>query len=156
MERMTNDTPYWNERMSAHDTISIQAAIDAIQKDRETSWKELDGEDDEYRSGCDDGYAYSMKVISELPSAQPEHRWIPCSERMPNEYGEYMFTWVTSYMPNKRFIGIAEYEVTDEWDAINGRWNGRWLFDSYMKVYPNVKVLAWMPLPKPWKGDTDE
>ena len=99
----------------------------------------------------------TVREMEKLPTIEERKtmQWIPCSEGMPNEYGEYMFTWVTSYTPNKRFIGVAEYEVTDEWDAINGRWNGRWLFDDYMQSYPNVKVLAWMPLPKPWKGETD-
>lgn len=63
------------ERMD--DSISRKAAIDAIQKDREISWKELENDDDEYRNGCDDGYAYSMQIISELPSAERKKgKWI--------------------------------------------------------------------------------
>jgi hypothetical protein len=75
--------------------------------------------------------------------------WIPCSERLPEECDEYMFTWVTSYAPDKRFIGFAEYDGAGEWDDTNGRW----LFEDYIKSYPDVKVLAWMPLPEPYRED---
>lgn len=86
MERMTNDTPYWKERLSAHDTINRQVAIDAIQKDRETSWKDLENDDVEYRNGCDDGYAYSMQIISELPSVERKRgKWISESTGEPVE-----------------------------------------------------------------------
>lgn len=56
--------------------IDADMAIDAIQKDRETSWKELENDDAEYRNGCDDGYAYSMQIISELPSVERKGKWI--------------------------------------------------------------------------------
>lgn len=63
--------------MGETDLISRQAAIDAIQKDRETSWKDLENDDVEYRNGCDDGYAYSMQIISELPSVERKKgKWI--------------------------------------------------------------------------------
>lgn len=57
--------------------IDADMAIDAIQKDREISWKDLENDDAEYRNGCDDGYAYSMQIISELPSIQRKKgKWI--------------------------------------------------------------------------------
>lgn len=88
-------------------------------------------------------------VINGMPSAQ---QWIPCSERLPEEYGEYRITWATSASKN-RLIGDAEYEVTGEWDEVNGRFKGEWLLDEYIKNYPNVEVLAWKPLEEPWKGE---
>ena len=57
-------------------SIDADAAIDAIQKDRETSWKDLENDDVEYRNGCDDGYAYSMQIISERPSVKRKGKWI--------------------------------------------------------------------------------
>lgn len=52
-----------------NDLISRQAAIDAIQKDRETGWQDSEN-DVVYRNACDDGYAYSMQIISELSSVE--------------------------------------------------------------------------------------
>lgn len=78
--------------------------------------------------------------------------WIPCSERLPEEYGEYRITWTTS-ASKKRFIGDSEFEVTSEWDAERYRFKGEWLLDEYIKNYPDVKVIAWKPLEEPWKGE---
>ena len=98
------------------------------------------------------------RIIASLPSAQPEQRWIPCSERLPEEYGEYRITWVTSYAPSKRFIGDSEYEVTSVWDEERKDFKGEWLLDEYIKHYPDVKVIAWKPLEEPYQAErrTDE
>lgn len=51
--------------------IDGQAAIDAIQKGRLEAWDEYK-DDQEYRFGYDDSAADTMKILAELPSAQPE------------------------------------------------------------------------------------
>lgn len=51
--------------------IDGQAAIDAIQKRRLEAWDEYK-DDQEYRFGYDDSAADTMKILAELPSAQPE------------------------------------------------------------------------------------
>ena len=133
------------EQQPCEDTISRQAAIDA-------TWFEP-------------SYTDPLNVLTEvrdrlkaLPSAQPELRWIPCSERMPEEYGEYRITWVTSYAPSKRFIGDSEYEVTSVWDEERKDFKGEWLLDEYIKHCPDVKVIAWKPLEEPYQAErrTDE
>ena len=86
------------------------------------------------------------KIPSVTPSAQ---QWIPCSERLPEEYGEYRITWTTS-ASKKRFVGDAEYEVTDEWDDKRNDFKGEWLLDDYIKAYPDVKVIAWKPIEEPY------
>lgn len=123
------------------DLIERQAAIDALAE-------KLYHNVDDYRT--------AVFVIGNLPSVQPEQRWIPCSERLPEEYGEYQITWTTSYASKKLFIGDAEYEITGEWDSENDRFKGEWLLHDYMEYYQNVKVIAWMPLPEPYKGERRE
>ena len=88
--------------------------------------------------------AYKMAI----KALEQEPRWIPVSEKLPEEYGEYMITWVSDYT-NKPLISIAEYEITDDFDRKNCRFLGEWLFDEYMSAYTNIKVTAWMPLPEP-------
>ena len=41
--------------------------------------------------------------------------------------------WITSDLPNTRFIGMAEYEECE------------WLFDDYMDAYVDVTLTACMP-----------
>ena len=69
--------------------------------------------------------------------------WIPCSERLPEEQGQYLVTfplcngdpwvYVLSFCKGKF------YETDDEWGDVE--------YDD---------VTAWMPLPEPWKGADDE
>lgn len=96
--------------------------------------------------------------LNKLPSVTPKERtgWIPISEGLPEEYGEYLITWTTS-QSKRPFIGISEGEITGEYDHKHNRFKFEWLLEDYIKVYPDVEVIAWMPLPEPYKaGDTDE
>ena len=108
------------------DCISRQAAIDAIASflaSREggngTWWKPVAG-----------------TVLERLPSAQPEQRWIPCSERLPDSHGHYLVTTTKPQRIDNIFIALAYWE---------GRWVG----------YIEGAVKAWMPLPTPWKGEEE-
>jgi hypothetical protein len=93
-----------------------------------------------------------------MQTIEPEPQWIPCSERLPEEYGEYRITWKTSCASNRRFIGDCEYEETLEWDIEHDRWKGQWLLADYIKEYPDVEVIAWKPLEEPYRAErgTDE
>jgi len=56
--------------------------------------------------------------------AQP--KWIPCSERLPEKDGEYLTTTED---------GLCDVESYGD---------GEWFYDD---------VVAWAPLPEPWKGE---
>lgn len=101
--------------------ISLQEAIDALLK----AEKELP---------YYDGAQVSVNVIKKVPSAQPEPHWIPCSERLPEEEGQYL---VTKSRAGKKSVDFAIYFEIYEWN----------------KADP---VVAWMPLPKPWKEEGDQ
>lgn len=77
-------------------------------------------------------------------------KWIPTSEREPEEYGEYYITWTTPAFDHP-LIAICEGEVTWEWDDEKNRWKFEWLLEDYIKAYPDVKVTAWMPLIEAYK-----
>ena len=81
---------------------------------------------------------------------QERDRWIPVTERLPEEYGEYRITWKTSSDPGSRFIGDAEYEPGFEWDDAHDRFFGEWLLEDYVKAYPDVEVTAWKPIGEPY------
>lgn len=61
--------------------------------------------------------------------------WIPCSERMPDKYGKYL---VTSLVSDSLWVEV------NVWDDEAQRWC--WV----------GHVLAWMPLPEPWKGKDND
>lgn len=70
---------------------------------------------------------------------QPEQRWIPCSERLPK-----VRQWVLCQCR----AGIIDVlRLTDD---------GCWYRKSN-EIYMSGFVLAWMPLPEPYKrGEQDE
>ena len=99
----------------------------------------------------------SMDEIRALPSVTPIHkdrtvqdfvdkcrecgkqRWIPCSERLPNESGKY---WCTFSGTN--LMGIDFYTT----ESYAKKW-----FDEPEEYigWESKNVSAWMPLPEPYK-----
>lgn len=65
--------------------------------------------------------------------------WIPCSERLPHaEYGESDNVLVTC---ESKYIRLLYF---------NG---GNWCYPTGEYYEHRIdKVVAWMPLPEPWKG----
>lgn len=88
------------------------------------------------------GVDRSIVLINELPSAQPEPHWIPCSERLPEDEQPILFSTTTGRVHQGRFHR----------DNSVNRWYSS--LDK-MRAYNNV-VNAWMPLPEPWKEDEHE
>lgn len=73
------------------------------------------------------------------PSAE-KTGWIPVSEGNPKADGFYISTLDGEIVgEDKPIAGMAEFH------------NGKWVDDED----DYQCVLAWMPLPEPWKGDTD-
>ena len=64
--------------------------------------------------------------------------WIPCSERLPEEYREYLVWWTD--ITRSQYYEIVEYEPS----------NG-WIGDIPQAVEGKYSVIAWQPLPEPYK-----
>lgn len=134
------------------DAISRQAAIDAVAFGitYATGVNMETGEVSYPFAESNHELRKAIHRICELPLVTPKQRWIPVSERLPEEYGEYLITWTTS-QSKRPLIGISEGEITSEYDHEYNRFKFEWLLEDYVKNYPDVKVLAWMPLPKPFE-----
>lgn len=83
--------------------------------------------------------------IRNLPSAEPELKWIPVTEALPEPWQEVLTTYVYN---GKRFVQTAEYAgQKDE--------KGNPLFcacsDEFAPNHYDFIYVAWMPLPEPWK-----
>ena len=71
---------------------------------------------------------------------EPEPQWIPCSERLPEESGTYICTCNDG--ANIR-VSFFKYQKRMKcWDMTGAR--------AYWQV------LAWMPLPEPYKAERRE
>lgn len=119
------------------DLIERQAAIDALSKYVDYS----DDGKQEINTDC------VFHTLENLPSAQPEPQWIPCSERLPDESGDYML-----YRPH--FWGANNGQITVcYWN--NHDWSDNYRNDSE-RYLPIIDGMAWMPLPEPWRGEEHE
>lgn len=90
---------------------------------------------DNYSMGYQDGV---RKVLSERSHGE---RWIPVSERLPD-------------IAKKCIVQLTDGHITiGSYHSIN-----RWTFQetSVRYAYPKESVIAWMPLPEPYKEAENE
>lgn len=74
-----------------------------------------------------------------------EQRWIPCSERLPEESGQYIIT--------VKYVHVDGYE---DLYAEHGEWDGdRWDMFCLGHCGEVEGIIAWMPLPEPYQEDSD-
>lgn len=80
--------------------------------------------------------------IDNAPTITPEPHWIPVTEE-PIPDGEYFVTW-TSEIQEKPIMSII------------CRYSGVWdCWELQALGHQNIKILAYMPLPEPYKGVTE-
>ncbi len=118
-----------------NDTIYRQAAIDAILHNQEVYSNNFGNDPiDKYTIAIIDNDA---QTIAQLPSAQPEQRWIPCSERLPEEGCDVLVC-----EKNYRNIYTAYYDSAYGWIT----------FDLCKDecFWTHLDIIAWMPLPEPY------
>lgn len=97
-------------------------------------------------------YNFAHYHLVTTPSAQAEQAWIPVSERLPEVYeNAFHETWSDLVLVTVD-DGIQIRYTTDAC-LIDGVWQWNIEDDYWKKV--DGEVIAWMPLPEPYKGDTD-
>ena len=77
------------------------------------------------------------KALKELPPVNPAERvghWIPVSERLPDNHGDYISS------DSDGVVGVLYFI------------DGEWIYDIYDKHDIIDNVIAWMPLPTPYKA----
>ena len=85
--------------------------------------------------------------IDAMPTIEPQQRWIPCSERLPEDEYVLISKKPTKISGDKWCVAIAIRTADPRSRKIQWR-------DSGFGVIQDDKVLAWMPLPEPYReGD---
>jgi len=100
------------------------------------------------RYGCpvSDAVFALDKAIEALSADRPQG-WIPCSERVPNENGDYLVTLENGV------VKILGYSTTQRTTYPKGFYH---IKDGFSWRQIQNPVVAWMPLPKMWEGADDE
>lgn len=113
-----------------------------------------------------DGYTDEARQALDMAiKALEESHWIPCSVRLPEDISPVIITWKNTdpksyyqYIVGKHFTGTACYKggkwywyssTTEDMLAEYGRYDSE-EFDEA------IECIAWMPLPKPYGGESDE
>ena len=111
--------------------------------------------DKEHYKNCNcykDGKCPDIEALEALPSADAE--WIPCNERLPKENARYLVQMSYGMMQVLSWANVLE--KVDDFDFYNEKHGGWYELDSEWGYCERHEVIAWMPLPKPYKGGDDE
>ena len=76
--------------------------------------------------------------------------WIPCSERLPEEYGEFLVTMTEKAKAEDFGFDLDEIYVRKMRYNSNG-WRTPRHIPSWINDVVVSTVLAWMPLPEPYR-----
>lgn len=93
--------------------------------------------------------AMLIQSVKQMDAAQPEQRWIPCAPETMPENDDEVFVTYTVNGKKQRYVETAMWYDGDE-----GYWTSPW--DEYRVPGTKVEIIAWMPLPEPYKGEEYE
>lgn len=94
-------------------------------------------------------YELGLKIMDYIENMddEKENGWIPVSERLPEEDGRYLVTFkygikvcMVGYGSCKRTV--LGYQIGHGWHSL-----------EEAQYYAEDSIIAWMPLPEPYKED---
>lgn len=88
----------------------------------------------------------SLVGFKNAPTIKPEPHWIPCSKRLPKK--EERSYWICLDGG-----GQCQCRWTNDMHGLGANEYSEWGWHIMDKPQYSI-VVAWMPLPEPWKGET--
>lgn len=83
-----------------------------------------------WENECQSKHPIKEALYVACKALEQEPRWIPVTEELPNNSGRYLVNYSSGY------VAVAYYyELIPKWGSST-----------------TERIVAWMPLPKPYKG----
>lgn len=102
----------------------------------------------EYTKGVTDAF----NALFDLPTIEAEPRWIPCSERLPEEDTDVLICY--RYKQDEGDTSNIKIDITSYGTVCLGgraiQFLKEWR-EPFAFFHLNYEVIAWMPLPEPYK-----
>lgn len=135
-----------------NDLISKSAALEELEKHRNMWDKNLTG--DMYH------FTEVRQIINETPSP-----WIPVSERLPDDLEPVNITWI-NHEPEPYYKEIKDKPFTATGVLFKGQWYwwstlctdilAEYQHNHYDIIDEDIEIIAWQPLPEPYKETENE
>ena len=100
----------------------------------------------------DKGIYKAQKIVQEV-AEEYNGGWIPCSERLPEESGYYLVTYHDwsdgNFLPkyDDTYVRRLHYQISEHFVG----WNYPKNVDDRAENDCHKEVIAWQPLPEPFK-----
>lgn len=94
---------------------------------------------------CAKAHEQLAEWLKELKQLREQTRWIPVSERLPEE-AECVLVYAERNAYDDK--GVFRKKVIDIGWQVDGRW--------HIDCCNGVDGIAWMPLPEPYKAESEE
>lgn len=83
-------------------------------------------------------------------------RWIPCSERLPEEEGDYLL-WGKVCEDEEEYQFIGSYDSgCEQFGVWQEQFDRTTLGCLGSEFFEYASVIAWMPLPKPYRAESED
>ena len=96
---------------------------------------------------------FAKKIVQEV-AEEYKGGWIPCSERLPEESGYYLVTYHDwsdgNFLPkyDDTYVRRLHYQISEHFVG----WNYPKNVDDRAENDCHKEVIAWQPLPEPYKN----
>ena len=144
---------------------AIQHCEEVAKQQEEMAWEAELQEEYEKSKNCKECAADHRQLaewLKELKKLREQTRWIPVSERLPENTKPVNITWV-NHNPVSYYADIKDKPFVATGHYCKGKW---WWYSVTCQDYLNeygrcdvdamdddIEVIAWMPLPKPYQSE---
>ena len=107
----------------------------------------------------------ALEMAIEALEQPAEPKWIPVSERLPENLEPVNITWV-NHDPESYYVDIKDKPFTATGIHYRGQWYwysttcadylGEYGSNDIDKVDDAIEIVAWMPLPEPYKAESED